>query len=498
MLCAVSMLQFFIAVDVTVVNIALPSIGADFNVDGHALTWVVVGYTVTGGGLLMLGTGPVRRRVAAGGPAATFALLVVARLLQGVGEAIAMPAAMATIVLMFPEGPRRSWALSVWAAVASCGLVLGFVLSGIITAHLGWRWVFLVSVPFILVVLAAAVFLVEGDRPVAKDAPPLDLHGELLLTACPLLFIFGVVEAGEPGTPAWVVPGALAGAVAAGAGFVRVEACSRNPLLPLRFFANRRRVAANLATMLLSGALSTAFLLFTFYLQDRLGIEPLGAGLTMLPLALADRVLPARASSAGPLGSTRVCARRHRVHRGRDGVRYRGAAICRSQRRHRGRRRDRLGHSACGRPVGRCDRCSSLRRDRVRPVLALLRSIPGGRPAGRHGARDRCGCGLAHARTRNGPAGTGRATFAPQGCTAMTVGAAHSCGMARISPQRDFSISARVRSSKTSVGVSPLCSWNQARASAVMSSRRPASWERAAMYPSSTRNSWTYSKPSCL
>lgn len=302
-LCAMSMLQFFIAVDVTVVNIALPSIGADFDVDGHTLTWVVVGYTVTGGGLLMLGgrLGDLlgRRRVLLlgttlfgaasllAGLAPTFALLVVARLLQGAGEAIALPAAMATIVLMFPEGPHRSRALSVWAAVASCGLVVGFVLSGVITAHLGWRWIFLVSVPFILIVLLAAVFLVEGERSVAKDVPRLDLSGALLLTACPLLFIFGVVEAGEPGTPAWVIVGALAGAVAAGAGFVRVEAPSRNPLLPLRFFANRTRVAANLATMLLSGALSTSFLLFTFYLQDRLGIGPLGAGLTMLPLALS-------------------------------------------------------------------------------------------------------------------------------------------------------------------------------------------------------------------
>ncbi|WP_229402231.1 MFS transporter [Micromonospora okii] len=302
-LCAMSMLQFFIAVDVTVVNIALPSIGADFGVDGHTLTWVVVGYTVTGGGVLMLGgrLGDLlgRRRVLLlgtglfgaasllAGLAPTFALLVAARLLQGAGEAVALPAAMATIVLMFPEGPRRSRALSVWAAVASCGLVLGFVLSGIITDYLGWQWIFLVSVPFIVVVLLAAVFLVEGDRPVAQNAPSTDLPGALLLTACPLLFTFGVIEAGEPGTPAWVVPGALAGAVAAGAGFVSVEARSRNPLLPLRFFANRVRVAANLVTMLLSGALSTSFLLFTFYLQDRLGIGPLGAGLTMLPLAVS-------------------------------------------------------------------------------------------------------------------------------------------------------------------------------------------------------------------
>src|SRR5699024_4394615 len=126
---------------------------------------------ITGGGLLMLGgrLGDLlgrRRTLLVGttlfgaasllaGLAPSFPVLVAARLLQGAGEAIALPAAMATIVLLFPEGPRRSRALSVWAAVASCGLVLGFALSGIITAHLGWRWIFLISVPFILVVIVA-------------------------------------------------------------------------------------------------------------------------------------------------------------------------------------------------------------------------------------------------------------------------------------------------------------------------------------------------------
>ncbi|TDC85263.1 MFS transporter [Actinomadura sp. 7K507] len=297
-----AMLQFFIAVDVTVVNVALPSIGADFGVGGHALTWVVVGYTITGGGLLMLGgrLGDVlgRRRILLlgtsvfgaasllAGVAPSFAVLVAARLLQGAGEAIALPAAMAVIVLMFPEGPRRSRALSVWAAVASCGLVLGFVLSGIITELLGWRWIFLVSVPFILVVLVAAVFLVPGERP--AEPAPLDLPGAFLLVAAPLLFTLGVVEAGEAdGAMPWLPPVALAGAVAAGALFIRVERRSRNPLVPLRFLRNRPRVLANLATALLSAALSTSFLLFTYYLQDRLGAGPLQAGLTMLPLAVS-------------------------------------------------------------------------------------------------------------------------------------------------------------------------------------------------------------------
>ncbi len=302
LLCCMAMLQFFIAVDVTVVNVALPSIGADFGIDGHALTWVVVGYTITGGGLLMLGgrLGDVlgRRRILLlgttlfgaasllAGLAPSFAVLVTARLLQGAGEAVALPAAMAVIVLMFPEGPHRSRALSVWAAVASCGLVLGFVVSGIITELLGWRWIFLVSVPFIAVVLAAVVLLVPSERPAGPT--PLDLPGSLLLVAAPLLFTLGVIEAGEAdSTLSWLPPVALVGATAAGVLFVRVEHRSRNPLVSLRFFRNRPRVLANLATALLSAALSTSFLLFTYYLQDRLGAGPLRAGLTMLPLAVS-------------------------------------------------------------------------------------------------------------------------------------------------------------------------------------------------------------------
>lgn len=301
-LACLSMLQFLIAVDVTVINVALPSIGAEFGADARQLTWVVVGYTITGGGLLMLGgrLGDVlgqRRLLLAGttvfglasllaGLAPTFHLLVAARLLQGVGEALALPAAMAVIVLLFPEGHGRSRALSVWAAVASCGLVLGFILSGVITELLGWRWIFLVSVPFIVFVLIATSVLVPADRP--RKRITLDLPGSLLLTAAPLLFVFGIVELGEvDGIPRWAAVAVLVGSVVAAILFVVVERRAANPLVPLKFFRNRSRVMANLATALLSAALSTSFLLFTFYLQNRLGLSPLIAGLTLVPLAVA-------------------------------------------------------------------------------------------------------------------------------------------------------------------------------------------------------------------
>jgi EmrB/QacA subfamily drug resistance transporter len=298
---SLAMLQFLIAVDVTVVNIALPSIGADFGVDTRELTWVVVGYTITGGGLLMFGgrLGDVlgRRRVLLvgtsvfgvasllAGLAPSFPLLVAARLVQGVGEALALPAAMAVIVLTFPEGRRRTRALSVWAAIASTGLVLGFVLAGIITELFGWRWIFLAGVPFVLLVVCAGIVLVPADVP--GDRKALDLPGSALLTSAPLLFVLGVVEAGEGGRFPWVAPLALAGAAVAGWLFVVVERRARHPLIPPPFFRNRTRVLANGATALLSAALSTSFLLFTFQLQHRAGLGPLAAGVALVPLAVA-------------------------------------------------------------------------------------------------------------------------------------------------------------------------------------------------------------------
>lgn len=299
-LTCLSMLQFFIAVDVTVVNVALPSIGAEFGATERQLTWVVVAYTITGGGLLMLGgrLGDMfgRKRVLLAGTtifggasvlagvAWSFPVLVVARLLQGVGEALALPAAMAVIVMLFPEGIQRSRALSVWAAVASCGLMLGFVLSGIITEFLGWRWIFLVAIPFIVLVLAAATFLLPSDPP--RERLPLDVRGAALLTATPLLFVFGVVEAGSDQSPiVWTA--ALVGSFVCGALFMTFERRAPHPLVPMAFFRNRSRVMANVATALLSAALSTSFLLFTFYLQERLGLSPLVTGLMLVPLAVA-------------------------------------------------------------------------------------------------------------------------------------------------------------------------------------------------------------------
>ncbi|NKY97902.1 MFS transporter [Nocardiopsis dassonvillei subsp. albirubida] len=310
------MLQFLIAVDVTVVNIALPSIGADLDAGPQGLTWVVAGYTLVGGGLLLLG-GRVcdllgRRRMLllgaalfgaaslVAGAAPDLPWLLAARFGQGAGEALASPAAMSLIAMLFPAPRERARALGVWGAISSSGLVGGVLLSGVITELLHWRWIFLVNLPVVAVVLVAVPLLVAPDRVrgavpegratadatgAARRRP--DVLGGLLLTTGPLALVHGVLQAAEhPWTEPRVYVPVLAGAAAIGL-FVLVEARSRNPLVPLSFFADRTRLVANGATVLLSAALSTSFLLVTLYLQHVLGMSPMQAGLAYVPFCAA-------------------------------------------------------------------------------------------------------------------------------------------------------------------------------------------------------------------
>lgn len=295
-----SLLQLLIAIDVTVVNIALPSIGADLIAPTTSLTWVVTGYTVVGGGLLLLG-GRIadllgRRRMfligaglfgvasLAAGLAPNLPTLVVARFAQGAGEVLASPAAMSLIALLFPEPCRRAQALSVWGAISSSGLVIGVLLSGVITELVGWRAIFLINPPLVLAVLIATPLLLPRDPVVVR--PRLDLPGAALLTAAPLALVFAIVRAAESG---WGDPTVLGAALAVGASalLVVVERRSGDPLIPPGLFAHRVRLVANAATALLSAALSTTFFLSTLYLQNVLGLDPLQAGLAFLPFCAA-------------------------------------------------------------------------------------------------------------------------------------------------------------------------------------------------------------------
>lgn len=288
-LALLSLLQFLIAIDVTVVNVALPTIGGQFGAPPVSLSWVVTGYTLVGGGLLLFG-GRVtdllgRRRMfllgaglfalasLAAGLAPDLPTLIGARFAQGAGEALASPAAMSLIALLFPEPAERAKALGIWGGISAGGLVAGVLLSGVLTELLHWRWIFGINVPLAAAVLLIAPKLLPVDAPRVRGRR-LDLPGAALLTAGPLSLVYGVLE-----SALWMI---AAGVVLLGA-FVLVEARTRNPLVPLSFFAHRARAVANVATVPLSAALSTAFFLLTLYLQDVIGFGPLQAGLAFLP-----------------------------------------------------------------------------------------------------------------------------------------------------------------------------------------------------------------------
>lgn len=292
-LALLSLLQFLIAIDVTVVNVALPAIGERFDAGPAALSWVVTGYTLVGGGLLLLGGRLTdllgRRRMFLLG-AALFALaslaaglapnletLVAARFAQGVGEALASPAAMSLIALLFPGPGERARALGVWGAISAGGLVVGVLLSGMIVQLLDWRWIFGVNVPLAAVVIALTPMLVRADGPRAAGRR-LDLPGAALLTGGPLTLVYGVLR----GSAAAMLAG-----VALLAAFILVEARTKSPLVPLSFFAHRARAVANAATVPLSAGLSTSFFLLTLYMQDVVGLSPLQTGLAYLPFCAA-------------------------------------------------------------------------------------------------------------------------------------------------------------------------------------------------------------------
>ncbi|MEV5727587.1 MFS transporter [Streptomyces pharetrae] len=292
-LALLSLLQFLIAIDVTVVNVALPSIGAHFGSDVAGLSWVVTGYTLVGGGLLLLGGRLTdllgRRRMfllgaalfgsasLAAGLAPDLPTLIAARFVQGAGEALASPAAMSLIALLFPGPEERAKALGVWGAISAAGLVLGVVLSGAIVQLLDWRWIFGVNVPLVALVLVLTPRLVRGDG-ARERGGRLDLPGAALLTCGPPALAYGLLRHS--------VPAALAG-VALLAAFVLVESRTRRPLVPLSFFTHRTRAVANAATVPLSAALSATFFLLTLYLQDALGFTPLQTGLAYLPFCAA-------------------------------------------------------------------------------------------------------------------------------------------------------------------------------------------------------------------
>ncbi|MBT2227697.1 DHA2 family efflux MFS transporter permease subunit [Nonomuraea sp. NEAU-A123] len=295
--------QFMLILDVTVINVALPSIGADLHLDRVPLTWAVTSYTLCFGGLMLLGgrlgdTFGARRilltglivfvlaslvtGLATGGP-----MLIGGRLAQGVGAALLSPSALATLTRTF-HGAERNKALGIWAALGGVGFAVGAILGGVLAAGPGWRWVFFINVPVGLAVLAWLPRVVAADRPQVRRR--VDLPGAVLVTGATAALIYGLVNAGEAGWGSLATLGALAGAVVGYAAFALVERAVQEPLMDVRILA-RRPVATGAFLMLIGTALLLgSVFLGSLYLQRVQGQSALTAGILFLPVAVGTAV----------------------------------------------------------------------------------------------------------------------------------------------------------------------------------------------------------------
>jgi len=300
-LLVISMAQLMLVLDELIVNTALPHIQRALGFSGTGLEWVVTGYAVTFGGLLMLGgrAGDIlgRRRMfrvgilafslasLLGGLATTSWLLITARVLQGVGAAVAAPAALSLITVTFPEGKRRARALGVYAAMTGMGGGVGVVAGGLLTTYASWRWVFFINVPIgLALVFGARHVLPESQRYPRRW----DLPGAVTGTAAFALLIYGLTRAatGPDGISHWGDPATittLAGATAALVAFVLIEARTSQPLLPLWIFADRNRAGVFLILLCLAAVFFGMFFFLTLFTQVVWGYSALRGGLAYLP-----------------------------------------------------------------------------------------------------------------------------------------------------------------------------------------------------------------------
>jgi MFS family permease len=298
--------------DVSMVGVALPSIRTALGLSTSSLQWIVSGYVLGYGGLLLLGGRAAdllgRRRVflvalavfalvsVVGGLVSSPGLLIAARFVKGVAAAFTAPASMSLLTTTFPEGPMRNRAFSVYTVFGASGFSLGLVLSGLLT-EISWRWTLLVPAPVAVVVLAAAIWLIpRGERTVRGDRR-FDFPGALAITAAMLLLVYTVVSAQQAGWGSARTIGSFAAVAALLGLFTVIERRSRDPLVPFGIFSSRALLRANAGAVTLFGSYISFQFLVTQYLQTLSGWSALTTALAFLPagvvvVALSVRMAP--------------------------------------------------------------------------------------------------------------------------------------------------------------------------------------------------------------
>jgi EmrB/QacA subfamily drug resistance transporter len=321
LLCAA---QFVDVLDVNATVVALPTIGRELGFTPATLQWVTTAYVLFFGGFLLLAGRLAdlygRRRMFVSGLSLFTAAsllcglawsplaLIVFRAAQGLGAALAAPAALAIIVTTFPEGRARNQAMGVWTAVAAGGGAAGLVLGGLLTDRLGWQWIFFINVPVGVLGVVLSFRLLEADHG-ARATRRLDLLGAVTITSALVLLVYGLTQATEVGFRTPRTLGTITLAAALLAAFPFIERRTPEPLVPLAIFRRRALSASALAAFVNTATTSSVGILAVLYLQEVLTLSPTMAGLLGLPLSLAVVLGSALGSRlTGTLGAPRTMA----------------------------------------------------------------------------------------------------------------------------------------------------------------------------------------------
>ncbi|MGE7825805.1 MFS transporter [Paenibacillus sp. NPDC093718] len=294
--------QLILALDYTIIFVALPSLGAELGFSTLHLQWVVSAYSLVYGGFLLIG-GRLsdllgRRRMfmiamglfglgsLLGGLADSQSLLIIARGLQGLGGALLSPATLSLIMSNFEEGQERNRAMGIWAAMGGVGLSLGLLLGGVLTSYIGWESTFFVNVPIAVLVLILAPIALKESRTSSRSRH-FDVAGSLSVTAGMLLIVYYLIQSPVDGwlNSRTIIPGVIG--IILLILFVIIETRTREPLIPFRLFRLRSLTGAALTATIFSASFGTLYYFLTLYTQEVLHYTAIQSGLSFLPLTLS-------------------------------------------------------------------------------------------------------------------------------------------------------------------------------------------------------------------
>ena len=316
-----AVLFFMTIIDLTIVNVSLPTIGRDLHFSATSLQWVVTAYALTFGGFMLLGGRAAdllgRRRILmvglalftgaslAAGMSTSEVSLIAARAVQGLGGAIMLPAALSIVMSMFPEGAERNKALGIWGGLGAAGATVGVIAGGLLTSYAGWEYIFYLNVPIGVVALALVPRIVPESR-LATTRRRFDALGAITGTGALVLLVYAISQAPQYGWGATRTMALLVASVVLLATFVVIENRVKEPLVPLSIFRLHTLAGANVAGLLLGGSFFAFIFVGTLYMQEVLHYSALQTGFAWLAASLTSIALAGVAQALVTRGGAKV------------------------------------------------------------------------------------------------------------------------------------------------------------------------------------------------